>query len=128
LRSADRYTLALMRLVAGFIIGYVGGTHIPVSKKDSHAKMLMSGALAGWPCLGNTGPVLDPSWCRLAGSRSRDGRGAEIVVEDFRNVVRLVEAFGEHISKNEGDGNRQFTVPENLAESLMGRVWQPGSD
>jgi len=28
---------------AGFIIGYVGGTHIPTNKKESHAHMLMSG-------------------------------------------------------------------------------------
>lgn len=29
---------------AGVILGYVGGSHIPAAKKESHAQMLMSGA------------------------------------------------------------------------------------
>jgi len=44
---------------AGVIIGYVGASHIPAAKKESHAQMLMSGASsAPFATCGRTHPSL----------------------------------------------------------------------
>ena len=53
----------------GMIVGYVGATHIPAENKESHAQMLLEGA------------------------KAKDGRGAEIVITDFTDLLPLVEAF-----------------------------------
>ena len=54
----------------GFIVGYVGGTHVAPSLKESHARMLMRG------------------------ERATSGRGAEIVIEDMK--ARLGSHFMPH--------------------------------
>ena len=51
----------------GLIVGYVGASHI--ADKEGHAKML------------------------LAGKRSDDGRGADVVIEDMADLPPLVAAF-----------------------------------
>jgi len=61
----------------GLIVGYVGGSHIPDSKKQSHAEMLMEG------------------------TRADDGRGAEIVISDLRDLCPIVDAFNQHMSTGE---------------------------
>ncbi|CAM9656643.1 unnamed protein product [Phaeothamnion confervicola] len=53
----------------GFIVGYVGASHIPADSIDGHAKSLM------------------------AGTRADDGRGAEIVIESMDDLPPLVERF-----------------------------------
>mmetsp|Transcript_36997 Transcript_36997/g.48709 ORF Transcript_36997/g.48709 Transcript_36997/m.48709 type:complete len:331 (-) Transcript_36997:236-1228(-) len=53
----------------GLIIGYVGSSHIPTNKKDSHARELM------------------------AGKRSEDSRGADVVVTDFSDILCIIEMF-----------------------------------
>ena len=82
----------------GLILGYVGASHIPANKKESHAKMLM------------------------AGEKSKDGRGAELVVEDFHNVALLVSIFEKDAKK----GGKGYAFSEEVIKSLKGRVWLPG--
>mmetsp|Transcript_102277 Transcript_102277/g.292766 ORF Transcript_102277/g.292766 Transcript_102277/m.292766 type:complete len:355 (+) Transcript_102277:1051-2115(+) len=53
----------------GLIVGYVGATHIPAENKESHAQMLLEGA------------------------KAKDGRGAEIVITKFGDLVPLAMAF-----------------------------------
>jgi hypothetical protein len=50
----------------GFIVGYVGASHVPKGLKETHANALM------------------------AGKRADNGRGADIVVEDMSNLLALV--------------------------------------
>ncbi|KAM3567474.1 hypothetical protein VYU27_010382, partial [Nannochloropsis oceanica] len=87
----------------GLIIGYVGASHIPAGKKESHAKMLM------------------------AGEKSEDGRGALLVVEEFRNVAVLVNAFKAARAKGDGKGGKPgaFAFGEDVIQGLKGRVWLP---
>lgn len=44
----------------GVIVGYVGGSHIPAGKKESHARMLMSGTR--WWCITVGGWVGEKEW------------------------------------------------------------------
>lgn len=53
----------------GLIVGYVGASHIPDFKKDTHAEMLMSGA------------------------KSENGKGAEIVISHMSDLLKVVEFF-----------------------------------
>jgi HAD superfamily hydrolase (TIGR01509 family) len=53
----------------GVIVGYVGGSHVALDAKDAHAATLMSGVKAD------------------------DGRGADIVISDFTDLLPLVEHF-----------------------------------
>lgn len=53
----------------GFIVGYVGGTHVADELKESHARMLMRG------------------------ERATSGRGAEIVISDMKDLSTLVAFF-----------------------------------
>mmetsp|Transcript_28466 Transcript_28466/g.45773 ORF Transcript_28466/g.45773 Transcript_28466/m.45773 type:complete len:340 (+) Transcript_28466:30-1049(+) len=53
----------------GFIVGYVGASHIPPEKKKSHAESLLSG------------------------KKSKDGRGANVVIEDMRDITPLINFF-----------------------------------
>ena len=87
----------------GLILGYVGASHIPANKKESHAKMLM------------------------AGEKSDDGRGAVLVVEEFTNVATLVNAFKVARAKGEGKGGKPgaFVFSEEVIKGLKGRVWLP---
>ncbi|CAM9523241.1 unnamed protein product [Chrysoparadoxa australica] len=84
----------------GFIVGYVGASHISADMKDSHAKMLMSG------------------------SRAENGRGAEIVISHMKDLVPLVELFKTARSA----GNvRPFTFPAELLSSMEQPVWVQGA-
>ena len=61
-------------LVPGLIVGYVGASHIKDDKMDEHAKMLMSGG------------------------KSKNGKGAEIVISDMTDLLKIIEFFaGEKI-------------------------------
>jgi len=53
----------------GFIVGYVGGTHVADELKESHARMLMRG------------------------ERATSGRGAEMVISDMKDLSTLVAFF-----------------------------------
>eukprot|EP00440_Ansanella_granifera_P074772 gb/GFBE01081143.1/.p1 GENE.gb/GFBE01081143.1/~~gb/GFBE01081143.1/.p1 ORF type:complete len:950 (+),score=198.27 gb/GFBE01081143.1/:1-2850(+) len=53
----------------GFIVGYVGGSHIDSELKESHARMLMEG------------------------SRSKDGRGADVVISHMFDLPLVVQHF-----------------------------------
>eukprot|EP00471_Norrisiella_sphaerica_P008604 CAMPEP_0184504332 /NCGR_PEP_ID=MMETSP0113_2-20130426/52410_1 /TAXON_ID=91329 /ORGANISM="Norrisiella sphaerica, Strain BC52" /LENGTH=297 /DNA_ID=CAMNT_0026893973 /DNA_START=225 /DNA_END=1118 /DNA_ORIENTATION=+ len=53
----------------GFIIGYVGASHIPKERKESHAKDLLSGR------------------------KSKDGRGANVVIEDMTDATAIMKYF-----------------------------------
>lgn len=64
--------------------------------------------------------------CVGAGSKSTDGRGAEVVVEDISNVIALTEAFMSHIQATNG-GSERFVVPSDVLSALSGRVWKPES-
>jgi len=74
----------------GLIVGYVGASHI--SDKEGHARMLMQGA------------------------RSDDGRGAEVVIEDMRDLTPLVLAF-----RAEGT----LLAVREAAARLGGKSWLP---
>lgn len=50
-------------------MGYVGASHIPEFKKDTHAEMLM------------------------AGGRAENGKGAEIVISDMTDLLKVIEFF-----------------------------------
>lgn len=50
-------------------MGYVGASHIPEFKKDTHAEMLM------------------------AGGRAENGKGAEIVLSDMTDLLKVIEFF-----------------------------------
>jgi len=87
----------------GLILGYVGASHIQANKKESHAKMLM------------------------AGEKSEDGRGAVLVVEEFRDVATLINAFKAARAKGEVKGGKPgaFVFSEEVIKGLKGRVWLP---
>lgn len=88
----------------GLIIGYVGGTHIPANKKDEHAKMLMSG------------------------SKSKNGRGADLVVEEFSNITLLVEAFNaDRQSSGHKAPSFPYTFPPEVIGRITGRLWLPST-
>jgi HAD superfamily hydrolase (TIGR01509 family) len=79
----------------GLIVGYVGASHISHDKADSHAQMLMSG------------------------SRSLDGRGAEIVISDMKDLLKIVDAFADQ-------DRMSFSFPEALVQSLQRPLWIHG--
>ena len=87
----------------GLIVGYVGATHIPAERKDSHAKMLM------------------------AGSKSESGRGAECVISNFQDLYPIVMYFNQCCSM-EGDKcleNSRFAkrIPESVTSAFKGKLW-----
>lgn len=53
----------------GLTVGYVGASHIPDYKEDTHAEMLM------------------------AGGRAENGKGAEIVISDMTDLIKIIEFF-----------------------------------
>lgn len=88
----------------GLILGYVGGSHIPADKKASHAEMLMSGG------------------------KSEDGRGALLVVEEFRNLASLIRVYKQdQETENGGQGKAgSYSFSDDVIQKLQGRVWLPG--
>lgn len=61
--------------------------------------------------------------CGVAGSKSKDGRGAELVVEEIANVKPLVQAFQAHRQQQQANG--RFVLKPEVVRGLTGRVWQP---
>merc|ERR1711974_295412 len=55
--------------MGGLIVGYVGGGQIPTRMRDEAARILM------------------------AGGRSQDGRGADVVISDASGLLPLVSAW-----------------------------------
>eukprot|EP00640_Fibrocapsa_japonica_P003230 CAMPEP_0113944298 /NCGR_PEP_ID=MMETSP1339-20121228/32930_1 /TAXON_ID=94617 /ORGANISM="Fibrocapsa japonica" /LENGTH=328 /DNA_ID=CAMNT_0000949457 /DNA_START=165 /DNA_END=1151 /DNA_ORIENTATION=+ /assembly_acc=CAM_ASM_000762 len=84
----------------GLIVGYVGASHIPEEKKESHAASLM------------------------AGKRATSGRGAEIVLQDMTDLPTVVLAYQG--MKKSGSGATLSSVLSGLGESLKGRYWLNG--
>jgi beta-phosphoglucomutase-like phosphatase (HAD superfamily) len=81
----------------GLIVGYVGGSHISDENEDGHAGTLM------------------------AGERSDDGRGADIVVRDMRDLVPVVEHFKSVVGSGEKEGPVKF--PRALLDGLVDKYW-----
>eukprot|EP00470_Lotharella_oceanica_P003267 CAMPEP_0170166972 /NCGR_PEP_ID=MMETSP0040_2-20121228/501_1 /TAXON_ID=641309 /ORGANISM="Lotharella oceanica, Strain CCMP622" /LENGTH=333 /DNA_ID=CAMNT_0010404841 /DNA_START=83 /DNA_END=1084 /DNA_ORIENTATION=+ len=78
----------------GFIIGYVGATHIPGEKKESHAKDLLSGR------------------------KSKNLKGANIVIRNLSDALPLMKFF-----LAEREGGRAIdpgTIPKIALGSLKG--------
>lgn len=88
----------------GLILGYVGGSHIPADKKASHAEMLMSGG------------------------KSEDGRGALLVVEEFRNLASLIRVYKQDQETGNGGKGKagSYSFSDDVIQKLQGRVWLPG--
>lgn len=69
----------------GLIVGYVGASHIPDYKKDTHAEMLMSG------------------------KKAENGKGAEIVISKMADLPKIIDFFaGERME----DKSAPFEFPE----------------
>lgn len=82
----------------GLIVGYVGSSHIPAEKKASHAAEL------------------------IAGTRAEDGRGADLVVHDFADLLPIVAAF--QASRDAGEGPAQLGDRLKALEStFIGESW-----
>ena len=80
----------------GLIVGYVGGSHISDENEDGHAGTLM------------------------AGSRSDDGRGADIVVRDMRDLVPVVDHFKSAVESGE---KAPVKFPRALLDGLVDKYW-----
>lgn len=78
----------------GLIVGYVGGSHIASENEEAHAGTLM------------------------AGGRSDDGRGADVVVSDMKDLVPIVEWFRGLDAKP-----APVTFPKSLIESLESKIY-----
>lgn len=83
----------------GLIVGYVGSSHIHSSDQDEHAKMLMSG------------------------NKSKDGRGAEIVMGDILDFPAVVTKFQQ--DREAGKDGRLFSE-DWIVTNLKGQVWMNG--
>jgi len=83
----------------GFIVGFVGGSHIAAEKKEAHARMLMDGA------------------------RSKDGRGADIVITHMFDLPLLVQHFQEQRKA----GESMHKPDASSFKSAAGRIYLPDS-
>ena len=88
----------------GLIVGYVGATHISSENKDAHALSL------------------------LGGGKSKNGRGADVVIENMEDLAVLVEGYLDIAMKGERIGRLNAAVKELVdglsEESLDGRFWR----
>ena len=89
----------------GMIVGYVGGSHISDENEESHAATLM------------------------AGGRSEDGRGADIVIRDMKDLVALTTYFRESVltgDKPPGvEGSEPIRFPKALLDGLLDKYYLP---
>lgn len=77
----------------GLLVGYVGASHISAENRASHAQMLM------------------------AGTRAENGRGADIVIHDMRDLSKLVQKFEALISSGRGgDGTGRSPLALSRAD------------
>ena len=60
----------------------------------------------------------------MAGEKSDNGRGAELVVEEFHNIATLVKIW-KNDQKRGKDGNGGYKFSEEVLKGLKGRVWLP---
>eukprot|EP00472_Partenskyella_glossopodia_P005201 CAMPEP_0197541402 /NCGR_PEP_ID=MMETSP1318-20131121/67138_1 /TAXON_ID=552666 /ORGANISM="Partenskyella glossopodia, Strain RCC365" /LENGTH=327 /DNA_ID=CAMNT_0043100569 /DNA_START=920 /DNA_END=1903 /DNA_ORIENTATION=- len=81
----------------GFIIGYVGASHIPAERKESHAKDLLSGR------------------------KSKDGRGANIVIHDMQDAFPLMMYFLKEREAGRKIANSK--IPKPALEQLKGKYY-----
>ena len=79
----------------GLVVGYVGGSHVAPDAKDAHALTLMSGV------------------------RAEDGRGADIVISEFTDLLPLVKHF------EETDAKTPPTFPKDLLDGLKAKYYLP---
>lgn len=85
----------------GLLVGYVGASHIAEELKESHARMLM------------------------AGERADNGRGADIVVREFGDLVPLVDFFRAERAAGKARPF-DFSAPNpGVLDKLNGDYWLP---
>jgi hypothetical protein len=77
------------------IVGYVGGSHVALDAKDAHAATLMSGV------------------------KAEDGRGADIVISDFTDLLPLVEYFRSTDAKTPPE------FPKETLDKLKAKYYLP---
>lgn len=80
----------------GFIVGYTGGSHIASEEKESHARMLM------------------------AGTRSRDGRGADVVISHMFDLPLIVQHFQQSHKAGE-----LLKSSAEILKNAAGRIYLP---
>lgn len=84
----------------GLIVGYVGASHIPAEKRADHAKMLM------------------------AGGRAENGRGADVVIHDMRDLPALVQHFAALQSAGRsGDGSARLPLTRADLTNIKGEAF-----
>lgn len=77
-------------------MGYVGASHIPDFKKDTHAEMLMSG------------------------KKADNGKGAEIVISKMADLPKIIDFFaGERME----DKSAPFDFPEVRKPRAIFHEW-----
>ena len=87
----------------GLIVGYVGATHIPPESKDSHAAML------------------------LAGAKAKNGRGAEVVIADFSDLLPIVLHFDTFLKQGSPNATYKSALRDALGGGglVQGKFWLP---
>lgn len=80
----------------GFVVGYTGGSHIASEEKEAHARMLM------------------------AGTRSKDGRGADVVISHMFDLPLIVQ----HCQQSRNAGDLMKPSPETF-KNAAGRIYLP---
>jgi len=83
----------------GLIVGYVGAGHIAPEQRESHAQMLMKG------------------------TRADNGRGADIVLEEMRDLPQVVRQFAALVAAGHaGDGRSRLPLTAAGVQGLGGRA------
>lgn len=81
----------------GIIVGYVGAGHIAPEQRESHGQMLMKG------------------------TRADNGRGADIVIEDMRDLPQVVRHFADLVAAGAGgDGRARLPLKASDLGGLAG--------
>lgn len=84
----------------GLIVGYVGAGHIAPEQKEAHARMLMKGA------------------------RADNGRGADLVLEDMRDLPCAVRHFAALLAAGHVvTGCTRLPIPHGELQGLVGRAF-----
>jgi len=84
----------------GLIVGYVGASHIGQDAKASHASMLM------------------------AGTRAKNGRGADVVISHMHDLPKLVSFFKSQVAAGKKtDGWSSVSIPESAIPNPCGEIY-----
>lgn len=87
----------------GLIVGYVGGSHITREMEENHARSLM------------------------AGEKSDNGRGCDIVIREMGDLVRLVAHFKQSVARGDaglGSDDKPLEFPvKSLLNGMKGAYW-----